>query len=144
MDDVRLFHGGIAGLKPGDIIAPGHQALKFHEGCATCEAHARNEHGPWEPDTPQDRVYGTIDRQYARFYASKVGLGWLYRVRPVGELHESTEDHFPSFWAEEFEVVSVLERAVRLTMRERRRLFMRWGGNEREWQAMLVSLGTSA
>jgi hypothetical protein len=88
-------------------------------------------------------VYATTDRQYARWYASLAGLGWLYRVRPVGELHESAEDHFPSFWCAEFEVVSVLERAVRLSMRERRRLFIRWGATEREWQAMLAGLGVT-
>jgi hypothetical protein len=130
------------GLAPGDRIQPGNTHLRAHEGCPTCEVRSRGEHGPLEPATPPDRVYGTTDRQYARFYASQAGLGWLYRVRPIGDLHESTEDHFPSFWAAEFEVVSILERAVRLTMRERRRLFIRWGGNDAEWRAVLSSLGS--
>jgi hypothetical protein len=139
----RLFHGGVPGLAHGERIRPGHQDLRLHADCPTCQANARGEHGPWGPPTPPDRVYGTTDRQYARWYASLVGLGWLYRVRPIGELHESTEDHFPSFWADEFEVVSVLERAVRLTWRERRRLYIRWGGNETEWRAMLAHLGVA-
>ena len=139
---IRLFHGGVAGLNPGDRLLPGHQHLKLYDDCATCQAHARGEHGPLEPDTPPDRVYATEDRQYARFYASKVGLGWLYRVRPVAELHPSTEDdpNLPTYWTTELEVVAVLERAVRLTWRERRRLFIRMGGTEAEWRLLLAGV----
>lgn len=140
--DRRLFHGGVAGLGPGDRITPGFVHRKLHDRCATCEAHARGENGPLEPATPTGRVYATTDRQYARYYASKVGLGWLYVVRPDGDLYPADEgDLAPTWWAEAFEVVSVYERAVRLTPRERRRLFIRWGGSDTEWQAVLASVG---
>jgi hypothetical protein len=68
----------------------------------------------------------TDDRAYGRFYASKYPVGDLYRVEPVGELQESTEDPFPTWHAASAVVVSVAERAVRLTPAQRRTLLNRW------------------
>ena len=41
-------------------------------------------------------MYATTDRLYAKHYASLWGRGDLYRVEPVGELLESTEDLIPA------------------------------------------------
>lgn len=134
----RLFHGGVAGRKVGDIIEPGHHRLKVVDGCPVCEAHASGENHPLEPATPPERVYATADKEYARWYASKAVLGWIYVVCPIGDLHLSDEDHFLSYWADTFKVVSIYERAVSLTMCQRRRLFIRWGGNRYEWERFVA------
>lgn len=121
----RLFHGGVPGLGVGDLIEP-HEP-KFHEGCPDCEANQRGESTPISPVTQHpDRVYVTSDRLYGRHYSSKWWLGDLYRVVPVGAVEKSTEDRFPTWKCEAAKVVAVVERAVRLSDAERRRLFRRW------------------
>ncbi|MGC4947785.1 hypothetical protein ACLQ2N_16510 [Streptomyces sp. DT224] len=127
----RLFHGGIPGLKPGDLIEPGgHRTV---DGCAICEARAAGEHytvpglGVIDPPTQRpDRVYVTSDREYGRFYASLALRGDLYVIEPVGDVEESTEDPFPTWCAKQARVRSVYSRCVQLTAGERRRLYRRW------------------
>ena len=127
---MRLFHGGVPGLRPGDLIVPGER--HYVDGCAVCEAKRRGETyrvagGAVDPvNAHEDRVYMTDDRAYARFYASKYPTGDLYGVEPVGEVQESSEDPFPTWHAASARVVSVLERAVRLTPAQRRTLLNRW------------------
>jgi hypothetical protein len=139
----RLYHGGVAGLRQGDLIEPGHAASRYVAGCPTCEAHAAGEHRELDPRTPDGRVYCTTDREYARYYASRAVRGWLYSVTPTGPLHEAAEgDLGPTWWSEHpLRVRGVIDRAVRLTDRQRRRLFVRWGGSEREWAALLSEVG---
>ncbi|MFF6801060.1 hypothetical protein [Streptomyces sp. NPDC012616] len=127
----RYFHGGVVGLKPGDLVTPHQPAVV--DDCPICVARAKgdtytDEHGRTvDPPTGRpDRVYITTDREYARFYASKVWLGDLYVVEPVGELQESTEDPFPTWTCEAARVLSVYSRAVRLTPGQRRTLSHRW------------------
>lgn len=127
----RLFHGGIPGHKPGDLITP--HPPNVVDGCDICAAKAAGRQpvveglGVVDPITERpDRVYVTTDREYARFYASKYPLGDLYTVEPVGELEPSTEDHFPSWTVAAARVVSVYDRAVRLTPHRRRTLLRRW------------------
>ena len=122
-----LFHGGVEGLRPGDLLEPGHER-KPHDGCPWCEARARGEayEGIDPPSGRPDRVYATENRLYAKFHASVWGLGDLYRVEPVGEVEASEEDTIPSVCAPAFRVTAVLDRAVRLTDKERRRLFREW------------------
>jgi hypothetical protein len=127
----RLFHGGMPGLKPGGLITP--HAPNVVDGCAICAAKAAGEQpvvkglGVVDPLTERpDRVYVTSDREYARFYASKYPLGDLYVIEPVGELEPSGEDHFPSWTVPAARVVSVYDRAVRLTPHQRRTLLRRW------------------
>lgn len=143
-EDQRLWHGGVAGMRVGDIITPGHADERHVEGCPICAAHARGESTAIDPITPEGRVYVTTDRQYARYYASRAGLGWLYSVEPIGPLTKSTEDHFDSWWCEEVRVVSIAERAVRLTDTERRRLFVRWGGTPAEYDEMVRAVRAGA
>ncbi len=106
------------------------------DDCPICTATREGIPTPFDLPTPEGWIYATEDRQYARFYASLCGLGTLYRVR-LDDPEPSTEDLFPSWRARSGVVVSVLERAVRLTMKERRRLFIRWGGTEAEFAGLL-------
>lgn len=73
----RLYHGGIPGLRPGDLIETHPPAVV--DGCPICEARAAGRDyevpglGIVDPATQHpDRVYVTTDREYARHYASRV------------------------------------------------------------------------
>lgn len=128
----RLFHGGVPGLRPGDLIEPGPPHVV--DGCPICAARAQGlsytvpDLGVVDPPTGRpDRVYITSHRDYGRFHASKYPLGDLYTVQPVGAVEESTEDFFPTWTAEVAVVTSVVSRAVRLTDQQRRTLLRRWG-----------------
>ena len=122
---MRLFHGGAPGLRPGDLIEPGHQR-KVHDGCAWCASRAQLP--PTLDGNPlhEDRVYLTPERLYAAYYASLYGRGDLYRVEPVGELLRSTEDNVETWHAPAARIIAALDRAVRLTMTQRRRLNRIW------------------
>ncbi|WP_330435754.1 hypothetical protein OIC43_36895 [Streptomyces sp. NBC_00825] len=128
----RYWHGGVPGLAPGDLVEPHPPAVV--DDCPICTARANgqtytDEHGRViDPPTGRpDRVYITTDREYARFYASKVWLGDLYVVEPAGEIQKSTEDPFPTWTCESARVLSVYSRAVRLTPGQRQTLANRWG-----------------
>lgn len=121
----RLFHGGVPGLRPGDLIEPGHHRPS-HDGCPWCAA---REDGTATLDplpAHGDRVYATPHKLYARFYASLYGLGDLYRVAPVGETLPSREDPIETHTAPAYRVTQVVDRAVRLIPAERRRLARQW------------------
>lgn len=128
----RLFHGGVPGLRVGDLIVPGHERQQ-HDGCPWCEARAKGEAvgGMDGPTQHPETVYATTSRLYARFYASLYGRGDLYRVTPEGELTRSTEDSIESWRAPAFRVAAVLDRAVLLTNSERRRLWREWGAADK-------------
>jgi hypothetical protein len=130
-DMPRLWHGGVPGLKVGDLIQPGHER-KAKDGCPICEARAAEAAGGPRPvidglSQHRDGVYLTTDREYARHYASLWGRGDLYRVEPVGDPVRSTEDTIETYVADAARVLAVYERAVLLTMKQRRHLFRRWG-----------------
>ena len=129
MTALRLWHGGVPGLRPGDLIEPGH-ARASHPGCPWCEARERGQAGPGGLDPASaetGRVYLTTDRLYARHYASLYGRGDLYRVEPVGGVEASVEDSIPTWTSPAARVVAVVDRAVLLTDKERRRLWRDWG-----------------
>lgn len=122
------YHGGVDGLKVGDILTPGH-SRKQHDGCPWCEARANGDaHLGIDPPSERMEVYFTPNRLYAKFHASMYGRGDLYRVEPIGEVTRSTEDSMETYTAPTARIVSVYERAVLLTWSERRRL-------DREWAA---------
>ena len=128
--DLRLWHGGVPGLRPGDLIEPGNER-RHHDGCPFCEARKAQAAGGAVPALDglaehPDRVYLTPIREYARFYASLWGRGDLYRVEPVGELLRSTEDTMEAWHAPAARVLSVPERAVLLTWTQRRQLGRMW------------------
>ena len=123
------WHGGVPDLRPGDLIEPGHERAT-HDGCTWCEARANGEAGPGDIDGPskeQDRVYVTSHRLYAKHHASLWGRGDLYRVEPVGDVEASSEDTIETVVCSAARVVAVYDRAVLLTMTERRRLWREWG-----------------
>lgn len=128
---MTYFHGGVDGLKPGDILQPGH-SRKQHDGCPWCVARENGEaHLGIDGPSQQAAVYMTPNRIYAKFHASLYGYGDLYRVEPIGEVNRSTEDTMESYYAPSARVLSVLDRAVRLTMSERRRLDREWAKADR-------------
>lgn len=129
---MRLFHGGIAGLRPGDMLEPGHER-KTHDGCPWCAARAAGLAGPAGIDPPaaNQAVYMTPHRLYAAHHASLWGRGDLYQVEPVGELVRSTEDSIETWCAPLAVVLVAVERAVTLTMSERRRLRRHWSAADR-------------
>lgn len=134
MTDSRLWHGGAPGVRPGDRILPG-RSRPVHPGCPWCEANAAGETGPGglSPLTGRpDRVYLTPVREYARHYASLYGRGDLYRVDPVGPVERSPEDTVETWLAPAAVVVAVVERAVLLTMAQRRRLDRLWAAADAE------------
>lgn len=138
-----LFHGGVPGMRPGDVLTP--HTPNVVDGCAICEARAAGD--DWvdvngnviDPATKLPMVYACEDRPYARFYASKYPTGDLYRVELVGDVVRSAEDHWPTWCAPEARVVSVLERAVRLTPAQRRSLVRKWQRLDRESGALMVN-----
>lgn len=124
--DTRLWHGGIPGLRVGDLLQPGHKR-RSHPGCAICAARERGESvGGMDPPSAREAVYVTASKEYARYYASLWGRGDLYVVEPVGDLTPSEEDHFPSWTCPTARVVAVYQRAVLLTMTQRRALWRLW------------------
>jgi len=126
MNRSRLFHGGVPGLQPGDLIEPGHDR-NHHDGCPWCEARARGEaHLGIDPLAEPGRVYCTTNRLYAKHYASLWGRGDLYGVEAVEWMVSSYEDTIESYKTDALRVTSVLERAVLLTPSERRRLLREW------------------
>ena len=135
-----LFHGGVPGLWVGDVILPNMAEHRYVPGCKYCEAQRTNSEVAFDPPTPPDWVYATSDRPYARCYASRAVRGTLYRIRLEGDVERSTEDPFPTWRGRRAIVVASLERAVTLTMKERRRLFVRWGGTPEEFEEMVVGL----
>jgi hypothetical protein len=126
MNAQGLYHGGFPGLKPGDLLEPGH-GRQHHDGCPWCEA--RKTGGAFlGMDGPSGRreVYFTPVRLYAKFHASLYGYGDLYRVEPVGRASLSLEDSVETWSAPKARVLSVYDRAVRLTDTERRALDKIW------------------
>lgn len=129
----RLYHGGVPGLGVGDLLEPGH-ARATHDGCAWCEARMNGEAylGIDGPSEEENRVYATTHRLYAKSHASLYGLGDLYAVEAVGSVADSDEDTIATVHAPAFRVLAVADRAVRLTDKERRRLFRDWTAADAE------------
>lgn len=128
----RLFHGGVPGLKPGELITPHHPRVV--DGCPICMQRAAGIEpvvpglGVVDPVTRHpDRVYVTSDRDYGRFYASRWYRGDLYVVEPVGVIEPSSEDRFPTWMCEAARVRAVYDRCVLLSAGQRRSLLRRWG-----------------
>lgn len=130
--DLRLWHGGVPDLRPGDLIEPGHDR-PAHPGCPYCEARiAEAAGGPRPLIDPlamhMRRVYLTTSREYARHHASLFGRGDLYRVQAVGKVERSVEDSIETYTAAAARILTVYDRAVLLTWSQRRAL-------DREWAA---------
>lgn len=138
-----LFHGGVGGRRVGDVLLPGMAEHRYVKGCAHCEAQRNNVVTGVDPPTPPDWVYACADRAYGRWYASRAVGGTLYRVRLEGDVERSLEDPDWSwaYRARRAVVVRVIETNVTLTMLERRKMFIRFGGSQEEFKQMLVMAG---
>lgn len=121
----RLFHGGAPGLHVGDLIVPDpNRTAHLVDGCPTCEA--RRAGSPLESDdNDPTRVYVTTDRDYARIYAAGYPDGALYRVEVDGDMAPSN-DPVPSWGVASARVAGVLDRLVRLSDHDLRRLMRRY------------------
>lgn len=136
-----LYHGGVAGFWCGDVLVPNMAEHRFVPGCEHCEAQRDGAATAIDPPTPPNWIYATSDREYARYYASRVVGGTLYRVQLEGDVEPSTEDPFPTWRGRRATIVGVPERHITLTMGQRRRLWIRWGGDETGFANMVASLG---
>lgn len=128
MIEVRYWHGGAPGLRPGDIIEPRAHDDDAHlvDGCPTCDARKAGAQLAEDNNDPA-LVYVTTDRDYARIYASGYPRGALYRVEPIGELVDrSAQDPAPSWGCGSARVLSVYDPLVALTPKQVRRYAKRW------------------
>lgn len=152
------YHGGKAGLKPGELLVP--SPPHVDDGCPICVARREGrgvtvgEYRAWlaqfgdrarsildmlvnapdaaliDPPSKHKAVYITTERAYARWYAAR-SRGDLYVIQPIGEVTPSDEDSFPSFIVDRAVVSAVLERDVRLDRRDRRALDRQWAKADR-------------
>ena len=121
----RYWHGGVPGLRAGDLIAPRPAGDIGHlvDGCPTCDARRAGQ--PLDADNNDPgSVYVTTDREYARLYAAGYPRGALYRVEPIGELVETTglKDPYPSWAVPSARVLAVYDPVVELTVKQIRRV----------------------
>lgn len=121
-----LYHGGVPGLSPGDLLRPGHSRDHLHPGCPWCEARANGSSHLGDGPSQRRAVYVTTDRAYARWHASLYGRGDLYEVEPVGAVEPSDEDPIPTWTCGAARVVLVVQRAVLLTMQQRWDHYWSW------------------
>ena len=136
------YHGGADGLSAGDILDPSNQR-KHHDGCPWCEARAAGEaHLGMDGPSQVEGIYFTTDKLYAKHYASLYGAGDLYKVEPVGEAVRSTEDSYDTWVAPRARIVGVVEKAVRLTDKERRRLARDWDAADHKVRTERISQAT--
>lgn len=122
---LRYWHGGVPGLRAGDLIEPRPAGDIGHlvDGCPTCEA--RRVGQPLDSDNNDPAfVYVTTDREYARLYAAGYPRGALYRVEPIGELFETTglKDPYPSWAVPSARVIAVYDPVVQMTVKQVRRV----------------------
>jgi hypothetical protein len=92
---LTLFHGGVPGLHPGNLIVPGHGVI------------------------PASEVYVTPSRDYAALYAHAYPEGDIYAVECAGRLVERGAQ---TYAMPEATVAVVVERGVHLDSASRRRI----------------------
>lgn len=154
------YHGGIPGMNVGDDLVPSPPHV-VDDGCPICVARREGrgltvgEYRAWlqqqgpraarvlaaldgvpdheviDPPSAKQAVYITTEQDYALWYAART-RGDLYRVEPVGPMDLSTEDRFESYTVPRARIVEVIERKVRLTRQQRRRLLREWGKRDRK------------
>ena len=156
----RYYHGGKAGLVPGDVLFPAPPHVE--DGCPICVARASGDiptvgmmrrmlrrrksdptarkilallagepdSAPLDPPSAHAAVYVTTSPLYATWYAAR-SRGDLYIVDPIGELAPSTEDPFPTWRVASAVVLQAIRRDVRLVRRERREIERVWAKADR-------------
>lgn len=121
---MRLYHGGAPGLREGDRITPRTDDAHLVDGCPTCEARRAGAPLP-EDDLDPSLVYVTTDREYASIYAAGYPNGALYQVETDGPMTPSP-DPVESWGVPSAVVVAVLDRLVRMTPKQKRRVIRRY------------------
>jgi len=107
MRPLKLFHGGIAGLLPGQTLRP--PSITGADSCSDFDAeHCRT-----------DSVYVTTDPREAAVYAALVGWGGrgdVYEVEPEGELESDPPGTIStgSYAVPAASVVAIVRRGVSL------------------------------
>jgi hypothetical protein len=76
---MRYFHGGIPGLKPGQLLLPPNTTGTDRTLATYSEQLADSGH------VRRDRVYLTVGRDVAKVYAAFYPDGALYEVEPDGD-----------------------------------------------------------
>ena len=109
---MRLFHGGVPGLKPGSLLLP-----PATTGTARTLADYSEELGA--AHVRRDRVYLTTGRDVAKVYAAFYPDGALYEVQPDGELAPDEDCLVPgvSFECPAARVLRVIDPVVLLRAR---------------------------
>ncbi len=125
---MRYFHGGVPGLKVGDLIEPQPLGEGSHlvDGCPTCEARKTGKQLPTD-NLDASLVYVTPDREYARVYAAGYPQGALYVVEPMGDLTPSP-DPVPSWGCPAARVTGVYDACVRMSPAQVSRAVRRYLG----------------
>lgn len=127
MTDQRWWHGGVGGLRPGDLLLPPAVTAVTTTGqWMSGMGFDPHENGVERDRMRRDRVYLTHDREMARAYAAswtinvQSGLtdgqgtryGALYVARPAGEWWTDPDLPDDSIECERAEVVEVYNAAV--------------------------------
>lgn len=123
---VRLYHGGVPGLRKGDTITPRTDTAHLVDGCPTCEARRAGTPLP-DDDLDPSLIYVSTDREYASIYAAGYPRGALYQVETDGPMTPSP-DPAPSWGVPSAVVVAVLDPLVRFTPAQTRRIIRRYMG----------------
>ncbi|MEV7805077.1 hypothetical protein AB0O28_19210 [Microbispora sp. NPDC088329] len=139
--DSRLWHGGVPGLQPGDLLLPpGQTGITTSSQILAALGFDPHENGV-EPDRMRtDRVYLTRDREFARAYAAtwtakarhgfRIGCGALYVARPIGESWPDPD--LPGcVECERAEVVAVYDAAVTMPWPKAERRLLSYVGSAR-------------
>lgn len=132
MTESFYYHGGVPGLRPGDLIEPQPMGEGKHlvDGCPVCEARKQGTPSDYDQNHRFDRVYVTTDQFVARCFAAGYPRGALYRVEPVGKLEHDPEhdDSFAVPAARVLKVADALVDASRWTKADVRRWLKLGGG----------------
>lgn len=103
--EVRYYHGGVPGLKKGDILLPPSET-----GKSTILQYAKE----FDPNGDQraDRVYITTDKQSADLYAMVYPKGDTYKVAPIGDIEHDPDCLVPglSYQCEKARILAVVRK----------------------------------
>lgn len=114
-----LYHGGKPGLKPGDLIEPGHSRDQYDD-CPICQDGRNHGATAFEGTEHPEQVYCTNIRDYAALHASLYGKGDVYQVKPLGPLTPSDENETATWRCDRLQVIYIVEASVQLDWKRRR------------------------
>lgn len=104
---LTYFHGGVPGLRPGDLLLPPDESGTNR----TLSQHAEAVGAPaWA--TRRDVIYVTTERADARVFAAFYPDGALYRVEPEGPLGDDPDAPGISHTCRTARIAAVLDPVV--------------------------------